>query len=272
VERAEDEAATVGGGILMDGLAGKVGIVVGGGAGLGRATAKRLGREGVSVVVSDINAAAAEAVAASIREAGGDAMSFAADISSEQQVGDLVSFTAEKYGSVQLLHNVAADLAHCMKSDFDILGTTLDAYDHTLAVDLRGYVLTCRAVIPYMLEAGGGAIVNTSSLAALRALPTGNRYSYAIAKAGLGPLTQHIAVKFGKQNIRCNTVAMGMILSETFLGGLPPERIEAIRQGAIVPDPGDPDRLAPPIVFLLSDEACYITGQTINLDCGATAL
>jgi NAD(P)-dependent dehydrogenase (short-subunit alcohol dehydrogenase family) len=255
----------------MDGLTGKVGVVVGGGAGLGRATSKRLGKEGVSVVVSDINADAAEAVAESIRAAGGEAVSFAADISSEEQVNDLVTFTVQKYGRLQLLHNVAADLKHCMEADFDILGTTIDAFDHTIAVDLRGYVLTCRAALPHMVEAGGGAIVNTSSLAALRALPTGNRYSYAIAKSGLGPLSQHIAVKFGKQNVRCNTVAMGMILSETFLSMQPPDRVETIRQSALVPDAGDPDRLAPPIVFLLSDEAAYITGQTINLDCGSSA-
>jgi NAD(P)-dependent dehydrogenase (short-subunit alcohol dehydrogenase family) len=255
----------------MEGLAGKVSIVAGGGAGLGRATARRLAKEGVSVVVGDINEAAAEAVAESIRADGGDAVAFAFDISSEEQVGNLMTFTVQKYGRVQLLHNVAADLRHCMEADFDLLGTTLDAFDHTIAVDLRGYVLTCRAALPHMIEAGGGAIVNTSSLAGIRVLRTGNRYSYSIAKAGLSPLTQHIAVKYGKQNIRCNTVAMGMILSDIFLQTQPPDRLAEIRESAMVPDMGDPDRLAPPIVFLLSDEACYLTGQVINLDGGSSA-
>jgi NAD(P)-dependent dehydrogenase (short-subunit alcohol dehydrogenase family) len=147
----------------------------------------------------------------------------------------------------------------------------LDTYDRTLAVTLRGYVLTCRAAIPHMLDGGGGAIVNTSSLAAMRSLPTGNRYSYAIAKAGLGPLSQHIAVKFGKQNIRCNTAAMGMILSESFLKVTPQERIVAIREGNRVPNAGEPEGLAAAIVFLLSDDARYITGQVINIDSGASA-
>ena len=255
----------------MDGLAGKVGVVVGGGAGLGRASARRLGAEGVSVVVSDINAEAAEGVAESIREAGGEASSFPADISSEEQVNALIAFTVEKYGRLQLLHNVAADLKHCMEADFDILSTTLESFDHTIAVDLRGYVLTCRAALPHLVAAGGGAIVNTSSLAAMRALKTGNRYGYAIAKSGLGPLSQHIAVKFGKQNVRCNTVAMGVILSETFLTMQPPDRIELLKGTALVPEAGDPERLAAPIAFLLSDEAYYITGQTINLDGGSSA-
>jgi NAD(P)-dependent dehydrogenase (short-subunit alcohol dehydrogenase family) len=255
----------------MDGLTGKVGVVVGGGAGLGRSSARRLGAEGVSVVVSDINGAAAETVAESIRAAGGEACSFPADISNEEQVNALIAFTVEKYGRLQLLHNVAADLKHCMEADFDILGTTLESFDHTIAVDLRGYVLTCRAAIPHMIEAGGGAIVNTSSLAALKALPTGNRYGYAIAKSGLGPLSQHIAAKFGKENVRCNTVAMGVILSETFLTMQPPDRIELLKASSLVPEAGDPDRLAAPIAFLLSDEAYYITGQTINLDGGSSA-
>lgn len=140
----------------MDGLVDKVGIVAGGGSGLGRATAKRLGREGVRVVVGDINEPAAEAVAASIREAGGEASAFRLDISDEQQVNQMVDFTVEKYGKVNILHNVAADLKHCMDADFDLLGTTLDSLDHTIAVDLRGYVLTCRAVVPRMIEAGEG--------------------------------------------------------------------------------------------------------------------
>jgi NAD(P)-dependent dehydrogenase (short-subunit alcohol dehydrogenase family) len=255
----------------MEGLSGKVAIVAGGGAGLGRATARRLGKEGVSVVVGDINESAAETVAESIRQAGGKAAAFAFDISSEKQVNALVAFAVATFGGLQLLHNVAADLRHCMAADFDLLGTTLESFDHTIAVDLRGYVLTCRAALPHMIEGGGGSIVNTSSLAAIRTLRTGNRYGYAIAKAGLSPLTQHIAVKYGAQNIRCNTVAMGLILSDTMLETQPPERLAEIRGNAIVPDPGDPDRLAPPIAFLLSDEACYITGQVINLDCGSSA-
>ena len=255
----------------MNGLRGKVGIVAGGASGLGRATAIRLAEEGVSVVVADINEVSAAEVAESIRRQGGNAEPFGLDISDESQVDAAVGFAAERFGHVHLLHNVAADLALCTSSDHDILSTTLETFDRTLAVTLRGYVLMCRAVIPHMIDAGGGAIVNTSSLAALRSLPTGNRYAYAIAKAGLGPLSQHIAVRFGMQNIRCNTAAMGMILSENFLKVTPPERIPAIRALNRVPDPGNPAGLAAAIVYLLSDDARYITGQTINIDCGVSA-
>ncbi len=255
----------------MQGLSGKVGIVAGGGSGLGRATATRLASEGVSVVVADLNEAAAEGIAEAIRASGGDAISVGFDISIEEQVGEMVARTIEKYGRVDLLHNVAFDVKTCMEEDFDLLGTTLDAFDRTIAVDLRGYVLTCRAVLPHMIEGGGGAIVNTSSLAGIRVLRTGNRYSYSVAKAGLSPLTQHIAVKYGKQNIRCNTAAMGLILSESTMVVQSPERLAEIRASTLLPDAGDPDKLASSIVFLLSDDACYITGQVINLDAGASA-
>jgi NAD(P)-dependent dehydrogenase (short-subunit alcohol dehydrogenase family) len=223
-------------------------------------------------VVADIIESAAKSVAEAIADQGGTADYVVLDISDESSVKDVVDFTVKRFGGVDLLHNVAADLTHATANDHDILSTTMEAYDQTLAVTLRGYVLTCRAVIPHMLERGGGAIVNTSSGAAHRALPHGVRYSYAIAKSGLGPLSQHIAVKFGKQNIRCNTAAMGMIATENFFKTLSPERVQQIRESALVPDPGNPEGLAGAIVFLLSDDARYITGQTINVDGGNTAI
>jgi NAD(P)-dependent dehydrogenase (short-subunit alcohol dehydrogenase family) len=255
----------------MNGLKNKVAIVAGGASGLGRATAIRLAEEGASVVVADINDAGARSVADSLKQEGANAEAYRLDISDESQVAAVVKSAAERFGHIDLLHNVAADLALCTASDHDILTTTLETFDRTLAVTLRGYVLMCREVIPHMIEAGGGAIVNTSSLAALRSLPTGNRYAYAIAKAGLSPLSQHIAVRYGMQNIRCNTAAMGMILSDNFLKVTPPERIVAIREMHRIPDPGNPDGLAAAIVYLLSDDARYVTGQTINIDCGVSA-
>jgi NAD(P)-dependent dehydrogenase (short-subunit alcohol dehydrogenase family) len=255
----------------MNGLRGKVGVVVGGASGVGKATSLRLAQEGVSVVVADINDAGAKAVAESIRSEGGTAEPFGVDLSDESQVGELVTFAVQRFGGVDLLHNVAADLVHCTTNDHDILTTTLDAFDQTWAVTLRGYVLSCRAVLPSMLERGGGAIVNTSSLAALRALPAGRRFSYSIAKSGLGPLSQHIAVRYGKEGVRCNTVALGMVLSEGFLKTNTPERVAELKQAALVPDPGEPAGIAAAVAFLLSDDARYITGQTINVDGGSSA-
>jgi len=139
------------------------------------------------------------------------------------------------------------------------------------AVTLRGYILTCREAIPHMVAQGGGAIVNTSSLAALRSLPTGLRFSYSIAKSGLTPLSQHIAVRYGKQGVRCNTTALGMVVSESFKATMSPDRVKTSADSVLVPNPARPEDIAAAVVFLLSDDACYITGQTINVDGGSSA-
>ena len=255
----------------MNGLQGKVGLVVGGASGVGRATAIRLAEEGAKVVVGDINELGAEAVADEIRAAGGEAGSRQVDLRQEKDVKALVAFTIEKFGRVDLLHNVGYDPVHVTTKDLDITTTELDDYDEMHAVTLRGYVLTCREVIPHMVAQGGGAIVNTSSLAALRSLPTGLRFSYSIAKSGLGPLSQHIAVRYGKQGVRANTAALGMVVSESFKATMSPDRVQASAASVLVPKPGVPEDIAAAIVFLLSDDARYITGQTINVDGGSSA-
>ena len=255
----------------MNGLEGKVGVVVGGASGIGRATAIRLAGEGAMVVIGDISESGAQSVANEIREMGGVADAIGVDISQESQVEELFHFALERFGRIDLLHNVAADLAFGMSNDFDILSTPIESFDQTLAVTLRGYVISCKKAIPYMIESGGGSIVNTSSLVALQALPSGNRYSYGIAKSGLASLTQHIAVRFAMDGIRCNSVALGMVLSEGVLKNMSPERRAELPGAALGPVPGDPEAVAAAVVFLLSNESRYITGQTINVDGGASA-
>ena len=154
------------------------------------------------------------------------------DLRSAEDINAAVQFTLDTYGRVDLLHNVGFNPVHVTTKDFDILTTDMDDYEEMLAVTLRGYVLSCRAVIPHMVENGGGAIVNTSSLAAIRSLPTGLRFSYSIAKSGLTPLSQHIAVRFGKQGIRCNTAALGMVISESFMATMSPDRVQDRRRDA----------------------------------------
>jgi NAD(P)-dependent dehydrogenase (short-subunit alcohol dehydrogenase family) len=255
----------------MDGLQGKVALVAGGANGVGRATALRLAREGATVVVSDLDEPGAATVAGLIRESGSEAMAVPLDLRSEASVTAAVAAATDRYGRIDLLHNVGFSAVHVTTTDFDILTTQLDDFDEMLAVTLRGYVLTCRAVIPGMVANGGGAIVNTSSLAALRSLPTGLRYSYSIAKSGLGPLSQHIAVRYGKDGVRCNTAALGMVVSESFKQTMTPERVRVSAEAVLVPRPAEPDDIAAAVVFLLSADARYITGQVINVDGGASA-
>ena len=255
----------------MNGLTGKVALIAGGANGVGRATSLRLAAEGAKIVVSDLDQPGAAAVAEKIRAAGGEAEAVELDLRSEASVAAAVASASEMYGHIDLLHNVGFSAVHVTTTDFDITTTELADFDEMIAVTLRGYVLTCRAVIPQMVANGGGAIVNTSSLAAIRSLPTGLRYSYSIAKSGLGPLSQHIAVRYGKQGVRCNTAALGMVVSESFKKTMTPERIRVSEEAVLVPKPAEPDDIAAAVVFLLSDDARYITGQVINVDGGASA-
>jgi NAD(P)-dependent dehydrogenase (short-subunit alcohol dehydrogenase family) len=255
----------------VDGLRDKVALVMGGASGVGKATSLRLAREGASVVVADLNGVGAAAVAQQIRSFGGQAEPVRVDLRAQSDIDAAVAFAIESYGRIELLHNVGFDGVHVTTKDLDILTTELADYEEMLAVTLRGYVLACRAVIPHMVEAGHGAIVNTSSLAAIRSLATGLRFSYSIAKSGLSPLSQHISVRYGKHGVRCNTVALGMVLSETLQETVTPERLQQYKDSVLVRSPGVPDDIAAAVVFLLSDDARYITGQTINVDGGSSA-
>ena len=252
----------------MDRLVGKVAVVAGGGNGIGAASARRLAAEGASVVVADIDVAAAERVAESIRSDGGSALPIACDISDEASVGELFEEVSRVSGGVDLLHNVAADLSPgTIGRDSDLLEIDLAVWDRTLQVDLRGYVLTMRAAIPIMLGRGGGAIVNTSSAAAFVGEAT--RPAYGAAKAGVNAVSRHVANRWGRQGIRCNVVAPGLVLTQTATEAVRDDVAKRIRRnpsGLL----GTPDDIAASVAYLLSSDAAFINGQVISVDGGIT--
>jgi len=254
----------------VNGLRGKVAIVIGGASGVGKATALRLGEEGSLVVVGDINEGGATTVAETILTAGGTAQARKVDISDEDQVKDLVDFAHRTFGGVDLLHNVAADLGDTLLADTDAETVPLDVFDRTIEVNLRGYLLSIRAVLPLMVEAGAGSIVNTSSLAADRALATGARVAYSVSKSGIHALTRHVAIRYGRQGVRCNTASLGLVLSEALRATVPPERIARYVEQVPTTNPGEPAAIAAAVAFLLSEDARYINGQTINIDGGSS--
>jgi NAD(P)-dependent dehydrogenase (short-subunit alcohol dehydrogenase family) len=254
----------------VNGLRGKVAIVIGGASGVGKATALRLGEEGTLVVVGDINEGGATTVAETIQAAGGSAQARKIDISDEDQVNDLVDFARRTFGRVDLLHNVAADLGDTLLADTDAETVPLDVFDRTIDVNLRGYLLSIRAVLPLMVEAGAGSIVNTSSLAADRALATGARVAYSVSKSGVHALTRHVTIRYGRQGVRCNTACLGLVLSEALRSTVPAERIARYVEQVPNTNPGEPAAIAAAVAFLLSDDARYINGQTINIDGGSS--
>lgn len=247
-------------------LEGKVLIVAGGGSGIGAAVAQRLAQEGAAVIVGDLDAAAAKGVAAGIVRGGGRALGIGCDITDEAAVTAMVATAASECGGLDGIHVNAADM-QAIRSDGDALDLDLAVFDRTLAVNLRGHLLCTRAALPELLKRGGGAIVYTSSGAADMGEPT--RLSYAVSKSGLHALMRHVASRWGKQGIRANAVAPGLVITEQLREHFP----ENLRQATLAitrsPRLGTSEDIAAMVAMLMSAEGEWINGQVIGVDGGA---
>lgn len=253
----------------MRGLEGKVAVVAGGAGGIGTATSRRLGEEGVSVVVGDLNAEAAREVAATITAAGGTAVGVGVDISDEVMVQAMVALAVDTYGGLDILHANAADLsAATLGRDTNALDIELDAFDRTMAVNLRGHLLCTRAALPHLLERGGGALIYTSSGAAFMGEP--QRPSYAMAKSGINALVRHVASKWGRKHIRANAVAPGLVLTEGPRSVLSEEFMTMALRGTRSWRLGEPEDIAAMVAFLASSDGEWINGQVLSVDGGAS--
>jgi NAD(P)-dependent dehydrogenase (short-subunit alcohol dehydrogenase family) len=253
----------------MRGLDGKVVIVAGGGSGIGAATATRLGEEGASVVVGDIVTENADAVAASIRDAGGTAIAAGFDIADDESVAGLVATAVREYGGLDRMHANAADLSEAViMQDSDAVGVDLGVFDRTIAVNLRGFLLCTRHSIPAMLERGDGVIVYTSSAASYVGEP--ERPSYAISKSGINALMRHVATRWGREGIRANCVAPGLVLTKTIRDAIDGEFLEMALGVGRSPRLGEAEDIAAAVALLFSDDASWITGQVMSVDGGAT--
>jgi NAD(P)-dependent dehydrogenase (short-subunit alcohol dehydrogenase family) len=250
---------------------GKVAIVTGAGSGIGRATAELLASEGASVTVADIRAAAAEEVVAGIAAAGGSARAQVLDVSDPDAVEAMIADTVDAFGGLDVLHNNAAALDQS-PHDTDVVAMELATWDRVLAVNLTGPMLGCRFAIPAMIERGGGAIVNTASVAAFyggRSLT-----AYGTSKAGLVSLTRYVATAFADRGIRCNAVAPGVVLPEKTqeaLGGPMGDRLRHYTVSHLTGRLGYPEEIAHAVAYLASDDAAFVTGEVLRVDGGMTA-
>ena len=253
----------------MQRLTGKVAIVAGSSTGIGAATAKRMVEEGARVVLADINIAAAEQVAAELAKAGGDVAARHFDLMDEDSIRALIEWTVERYGTLNILHNNAADTsAALVAADISITDMSAATWDRAFAANARGTMLLIKHAIPAMQKAGGGSIVNTSSGKSLRGDLT--QPAYAASKAAINCLTMYVATRYGRQGIRCNGVAPGLILTPTVKAVIPQEALKQMRDYALLPDLGVAEDIAAAVVFLASDDARNITGHVIPVDGGYT--
>jgi NAD(P)-dependent dehydrogenase (short-subunit alcohol dehydrogenase family) len=249
----------------LSGLEGKITIVAGGATGIGAETARRLALAGARVVVGDVNFKKAQDTVANIIAAGGEALAVGCDISLDADVKALIETTVDRFGGLDFIHVNAADLS-IIQQDLDALEVSMDIFDRTIAVDIRGHLLCTRHALPEILRRGGGGIVYTSSGASVIGEPT--RVSYAIAKAGVDALMRHVASRWGRQGIRSNAVSPGLVLSETVKNTLPQAEQDRQLADARSTRLGKPTDIAAAVVYLMSAEAEWINGQIICVDGG----
>jgi NAD(P)-dependent dehydrogenase (short-subunit alcohol dehydrogenase family) len=251
-------------------LNGKVAIVTGGGGGIGGATARALAREGASVLVVDVNEEAAAAVAGGIRDAGGVAENFRADLSEEQDVEAVMAEVVKRFGRLDVLHNNAALTdSDFLSADTAVTELSLEVWQRTLAVNLTSQMLMCKHAVPIMADQGGGSIINMSSGASLKGDRT--RTAYGVSKAGVNALTMYVATSHGKKGIRANTILPGLVITDAVRAHLKEEMLASLSKATLTPSVGQPEDIADVVVFLASDESRYITGQMLAVDGGMSA-
>lgn len=254
-------------------LKGKVAIVTGGGRGIGRAIARRFAAEGAAVMVTSRTAAECEAVAKEITAAGSKAAALAADVSKAADCERIVTAAREKLGRVDILVNNAGIYGPVKP----IEEVTPEEWDHSLAVNLRSAFLLMRLILPEMYARKSGVILNISSISAKAAFPWGG--TYAAAKAGMLGLTRIAAAEAARQGVRVNAICPGPVF-ETQMSKELGEQISArlgidnekqkedFLQGVLQGRPQTADEIAAAALFLASDEASAITGQSLNVDGG----
>jgi NAD(P)-dependent dehydrogenase (short-subunit alcohol dehydrogenase family) len=246
----------------------KVAIVTGAGGGIGEAIARRFAQEGIRVTVADIDEHGGERVIDNIKHAGGVAQFLKVDVAQEADIEQMVDRTVGAYGAIHILVNNAGILRFT-----PLESLTREQWDLVVGVNLTGPAFCSKHVLPSMRAAGGGSIINISSINATVTAPT--FAAYASSKTGLLGLTRSLALELGPENIRVNAILPGYIRTPLFMS-------DAIRLGDGNPDRfigqlepriplrriGTPDEVAGVALFLASDDSAYVNGSALGVDAG----
>lgn len=252
---------------MKDILAGKT-ILVAGAGGIGNGLAIRYAAEGANVVLGDLDIATAQQAVDQIAADGGQAIATALDGADEQSINAAVKLCIDTYGGLDGLH---ANFAFMADGDprLGILDLPMDIYDETMRVNARGFYLCTKAVLPVMIERGGGSIVYTSSAAGNAGSPA--QVAYSMSKSAGQALMRHVARRYGDKGVRANTIAPALTMHSRIENLVPPEMIEFARMAASIKSRvGRPEDLAAMGALLMSDDGSYITGQVISIDGGTT--
>jgi NAD(P)-dependent dehydrogenase (short-subunit alcohol dehydrogenase family) len=256
-------------------LEGRVAIITGAGRGQGLAAAKLFVGEGAKVVINDLDQDSVDAAVASINKAGGQAIGAVGDISNGEQVRAVLAKTKDAFGGLDILYNNAG-IGFSAKERMgiamdDILNCTEEDWRRIIDINLTGIFLFCKYGIPMLIERGGGVVINTASIGALRGGPSA--HAYGASKAGVVQLTRSIAATYGHKGVRANCICPGVIDTEMIQNHMLKAQgaREAISQRTPIGRIGTAEDIAQLALYLASDAASFMTGQAIAIDGGMTA-
>ena len=246
----------------------KVSLITGGGGGIGRETALLFCREGAKVVVVDVNDEAGQQTVQLATAQGGEAVYIHADVAKAADCANMVGVAERNFGKLNVLFNNAG-IMH--SQDDDAVNTAEDIWDLTMAINLKGVYLGCKAGIPALRRAGGGAIINTASFVALLGAAT-PQLAYTASKGGVLAMTRELAVIHARENIRVNALCPGPLRTDLLMNFL---NSEEKRQRRLVHIPmgrfGEAREMAYAALYLASDESSFMTGAEFVVDGGITA-
>jgi 3-oxoacyl-[acyl-carrier protein] reductase len=235
---------------------GKVALITGGGRGIGKRLAAALAAEGCAVALLDVDLDAAESSAAELADGGGTALAVGGDVADDDQLTAVVGEVAERLGGIDILVNNAAK--HLLEWNRPVTELPPERWRQLLDVNVIGVVNSARACRPHMASRGGGVILNMSSIAGFQSVA-----SYGISKLAVRGLTVALADELAADGIRVVGIAPGATESESALASLPPERFQYFVDKQLIKRRGTVDDLIGPMLFLCSDEAAFITGETL---------
>ncbi|MCK8784958.1 SDR family oxidoreductase [Roseomonas sp. NAR14] len=247
-----------------DYFVGKSVAITGAGGGIGRATALIFAREGANVVCADIDGDAARRTAQEIEQRGGQALATETDVTSRAAVEEMVRQGVARFGRLHFLfNNAGAAMRRCKFLEIDD-----DLLEKTFAVNLKGTFYGMQAVLPHMLERGGGTIVNVASMSHKRGGP-GASVHYAAAKGAVLTMTLGVAREFADRNIRCLSVSPGPVNTEfARASDTPPELVQKFIADVPMKRLAEPEEIGELVLFLCSDAAPYMTADTVYINGG----